>query len=469
MSFIVSLSVRPFVRRCYTMVFALLALVALVGAVSPIWAQAPVSAGNAPRTFTLEECLKIAANDNFDVQDAMARLTNAESSLKAAFGQYLPTANLNAGYGRQLNTTSVFIQGGARFEQPVENPNFYSASASINYTVFNGFTREAGHTQAQFNRDAADMNYKQARRRILSLVRSQYINILRAKQIVQTRREDFEVGKKQLERVRAQYEAGVVAIAPVYTQEADVSNRELAIVQAENDFEVAKGTLLATLGLNPTMNTNFADIQIPQNISADDIGKFRTTIGSADVALSAALQKRVDYAAANASLEAANAGVKAANGAWLPTISAGLRYQWNGNSIGDFNVGSSQNIGLNLSYNLFDGFQRDNQYQQAQVQVMQGEIQKRQTEQRISSDVQNALVQLSATEKNLDITSRSLKSAEQNFSAAEERFKVGAANILDYTTANGTLINARINRINAMYNYISAQYQAKFALGTLDE
>ncbi len=428
-----------------------------------------VTAGAGARTFTFEECLKIASGDNFDVQNAMAQLNSAESSVKAAFGQYLPGATMSLGYGRQLNTTSVSSIGGARVEFPISNPNSFSANANLNYMIFDGFNREGTYSQAQLNRDAADMSLAQARRKVLSTVRSQYLSILRAKQVVKTRKEDFEVGKKQLERVRAQYEAGVVAIAPVYTQEADVSNRELAIVQAENDLEVAKGTLLATLGLNPTLPADFADVKIPETVGDDDMAQFRATVGAVNMALNQALQKRLDVSSARISSDAAAAGVRAQNGRWFPSLFASFGYSWFGNDVGAFNDGSSQSFGLTMRYTLFDGFNRDNQIQQAQVQLIQSEIKKRQVEQAVSGDVQNAYIQLAAAEKNLDITARSLKSAEQNFNAAEERFKVGAANILDYTTANGTLVTARINRINTLYNYVAAQYQMRFALGTLDE
>jgi outer membrane protein len=427
-------------------------------------------AGKIPeRAFTLEECLKIAAGENLDVQDALTRFEDAAASTRRAFGQYLPSVSVTLGYDRNLNSVTAFNFGGQVTEVPITNPNFFFASGNINYLLFDGLAREHNNAAAQASLTSANQNAIFTRRRILNTVRSQYLNVLRAKQTLNIRREDFEVGKKQLERLRAQFEAGVVAIATVYTQEADVANRELAIVQAENDLEIAKGTLLATLGMDPTANVDFTDITIPASIGESEIQAFRASIGNLNQAQRLASEKRLDVASAQSSVEAAQAGVRAAQGSWLPTLSASYRYSWNGNNVELFGFGAQQGLGVVLSYPLFNGFQREVDIQRAQIREQQAAIQKRFTEQRLSVDVQNALAQLNAAEKSLDITNRALKAAQQNFDAAEERFKVGAANILDYTTANSNLATARINRSNALYNYIAAQYQTQFALGLLEE
>jgi outer membrane protein len=425
-------------------------------------------AGSGVRTFTLEECLKIAGTENLDVQNDMARLNDAQARVRTAWGQYLPSANISLGYSRTLNSTTGFNAGGSILEVPVSRPDIFFTQANVNYTLFDGLNRENTYAQSQANVLSAEKTAEQTRRRALNTIRSQYIAVLRAKQTLRIRREDFEVGKKQLERIKAQFEAGTVAVAPVYTQEADVANRELAIVQAENDLEIAKGILLASLGLNPTMSADFTDITIPQVITESDIKSFRSSFGETNQIASQAMQKRVDYASAQASIEAAQAAIRAAQGAWYPSVGAGFQYSWNGNDLTTFNRFSQQGLGVTMTYTLFDRFNREVTIQRAQISEDQAKIQKRITEQRISSDVQNAFTQLNAAEKSLDITARSLKSAEQNFNAAEERFKVGAANILDYTTANGTLVTARINRLNALYNYVAAQYQVRFAIGTLD-
>lgn len=421
------------------------------------------------RLFTLDECLKLAIAENPEVQNGVGDVNAAAASVRGAFASFLPTLSVNAGYSRVLNDKALVNLGEFQvFPIPDSAKNNFNAGASLNYTLFDGLQRDANYKQNQLNQTSAEKTLEQTRRRILATVRSQYLTVLRNKQILRVRQEDFNVGQKQLERIRAQHEAGVVAIASVYTQEADVANRELAIVQAENDLESAKGNLLTTIGMNPGMASDFADIAVPENLSEVDVRSFRALIGDFGKVYSTATDKRMDYTAAKISIESAEAGVRASKAAFLPTVSAQASYNWSGQALRFFEYGG-QGVGVGLRYTIFDGFLRDANVQRSQVLVQQSQVRLRQAEQRISADVQNGFIQLNAAEKNIDITARALKAAQQNFEAAEERFKVGAANILDLTTANANFATAKINRITAIYNYLGAQYQMKFAMGTLDE
>lgn len=455
--------------KTFRLLFCACCCVLMVHGTSP----AQQVAGTATiRMLTLEECLKIAAGDNLDVQSALARVNGAAADLKTAQGQYLPTANGSIGYGRSIplsNTQTVFV-GGVPISREIspEQLNSISARLDISYNAFDFFQRENTISQRTHSYEAVNKNVVVARQRALANVRTQYLSILRAKQVVNVRREDLEVGKKQLERIKAQREAGVVAIAAVFAQEADLGTRELNLAQAENDLETAKGTLLTTLGMNPGVVVDMAETGISVEAKAEDVAAFRTLYTNYKATFDQALGKRIDRTAAQETVLASEAGLAAAKASYLPTIGVGAGWSWQNFEIGGFE-NSRPFVGANISFNIFDGFQRDQTVQNVQVQLTQNQIQLRQAEQRIAADVQNAYIQLNASEKNLDITARALKAAQQNFDAAEERFKVGAANILDLTTANGNLATAKINRISALYNYIGAQYQMKFALGILDD
>jgi outer membrane protein len=462
---------RRFILAQCVLIIAL--ILSAIIPVSNIFAQNQTSiapqTGASIRTFTLEECLTIATGENLEVQSGVADVNNAVSFARTAYAQFLPTLSVNASYGRLLNDRTLVNLGEIRiFQIPDSAKNNFGINAALNYTLFDGLFRDANYKQTLLNQTAAEQTLQQTRRRVLATVRSRYLAVLRNKQILRVRQEDFAIGTRQLERIRAQYDAGVVAIAPVYTQESDVANRELAIVQAENDLEAAKGTLLTTLGMNPGMASDFTDVPVQENVSESDIRAFRTSTGDFGKAFATASDKRLDYSAAKLSVESAEAGVRAANAAYLPTVSAQANYNWSGTALQYFEYGR-QSLGVGLNYNVFDGFIRDASVQRAQIVIQQNQIRLRQAEQVISADVQNAFIQLNAAEKNLDITARALKAAEQNFNAAEERFKVGAANILDYTIANSNRATARVNRVTALYNYVAAQYQVRFAVGTLDD
>ena len=100
----------------------------------------------APVEYTLEDCLRIASEKNLDILGAQAQLQSQTANLTAAFGSYLPSIGASFGYQRRLN-----IDGGQQvnvlgFAPP---PNNYSLSATANYTIFDGFQREAQYSNAE--------------------------------------------------------------------------------------------------------------------------------------------------------------------------------------------------------------------------------------------------------------------------------------------------------------------------------
>lgn len=421
--------------------------------------------GAGSTSYSLDDCLKVAAQQNFDVQLANAQIQAAAADVQGGFGQFLPSINFNMGYSRRLNVEGggqVNIPGG--FSSPA---NYYSMNLGAQYILFNGFSREANYSRAQSNLTSLELATQSVSQRTKLTIWQQFIAILKNGQIVKARRENLELGMNELRRAKARQEAGVTAIATVYAQEADNGSRELDLVQSENQMNLAKAALLTTMGLNPAINADFLESSLSNDVSDKNIAGFRLEIGSMDAAISRAIGKRPDYAAGKSRIQAAESSLEASRSGLYPTLSANGGWSWANSQFNDFNQFGSSSVGLNLRVPIFENFQTNVQSEAAVLQVKQRQVEQLQTEQTIKSQIQAAFLTLSAAEKQLEITARTIKSAEQNFNSAKERFAVGAASVTDYLTANTQLITSKINRISAVYNYFESQSQMRYALGDL--
>ncbi len=427
------------------------------------------SSGSQPAVYSLTEALRIANTRNLDIQLSNAQLRNAGAGVVGAFGTFLPTVYFSSGYSRQLfqdEFTTINV-GGIPQQFRTGNPNNYTMNAGINYTIFNGFSREANYNSAQNSFKVADLSMRQQHLDVAFNIHRQYIDVMRNRQISQIRREDFTAGQKEVEAARARFEAGATAIAPVYAQETELGNRELAIVQAENGVNIAKARLLALMGLEPTENAEFLESSIPTTITDTEIAAFRAEMGSTNAVLAAAFKNRSDVQAAKARIDAAEDNLTVSRSGYFPTVSASTGWTWSNNELNDFDDRGRTFVGINLDVPVFDNFRTNTQIQSAQYLLSQSQIQQQQLEQGIRNEVLTAVLNLDAAEKQLEITQRALRSAEQNFKSAGERYKVGLANITDFILANNQYITAKINRINVVYNYLDAQNQVRYATGVL--
>lgn len=460
----------PFLHRFFHFITSMKSLVHLVLVSIPLFffqnihSYSQSSSTGSIKIYSLDECMKIADSANLDMMIAMAQIPAAQANQKAAFGGYLPQVNASMGYSRRLNQLGggQFNIGG--FRAPADQ---YSASTLANITLFNGFSREANIDLANSNINATLQTVEQTRNQVKLAVIQQFLTILRNAKLVAVRSENLLLGKKELERAKARFEAGVAPIAIIYAQEADNGNRELELVQAENQVNIAKANLLSTMAHSPGEKAEFAENSFPTEITESEISNFRSKFSSVDEAYAQALANRPDFAAAKSRIEASKFSIIASKSGYYPSISATGGWSWANSEIKDFDLFGRSFVALNVDIPLFDAFRTNQQIQNAELQSKQNELEKERTQQTIRIQLQSGLLNVYSAEKQLEITNRSIVAANQNFESAKERFEVGTATIVDYLTANTQLITAKINRVNAVYNYFDAQVQVKFALGSM--
>ncbi len=417
------------------------------------------------RVYNLTECIDIALRHNFDIVLQEAQVKTSGADITQAFGAYLPSVNFNAGYNRTLsNDGQSWLDVNGKI---VQSNNSYNINAMTSLTIFDGFSREANYSRAQNQLNSSTLNLDQTMQLVRYNVYRQYIDVVRNAQLVKIRRENFEQGKSELARIQSQYEAGIVPINVVYSQEAELGNREIEIVQAENQLNIAKTNLLATMGLMPNFDIDFQLNVIPNYISNADIEYFRSRTGTLSLAVKNAIENRNDYKAAEMMIEASRQQITIAKAGYMPKLDANAGWRWNYFELGSFSDLGRSYAGLNLSVPIFDNFRTNMNIQNAELQLTQQEIQKQKIELNIKQAVQNAILNLETAEKQIEISDRALKAAEKNFEVTSERFRHGNANITDYTVANTQYINSQINKITAVYNYISSQKEVEYAIGIL--
>jgi outer membrane protein len=419
--------------------------------------------------FTLDECLDIAEKNNFDISIAKNQLMVNKADVRNSFGMYLPSVSYNMGYSRRLNPDggSTVNVGGQIIPIPSQDPNSFNISTSANLPIFDGFGREGNFRRADSEFESQKAMNEQTRQDVLFQVYNQYISIVRNYQIVNIREQNLELGRKDLERVQAQYDAGVVPVAAVYSQEAEIANREVDLISANNELQSSKAQLMNTMGLMPDLQTEFSVESIPQDINETDILNFRNRVGSLQYAIERALKNRADYKAGEYAVEAAEGSLTMTRSQYMPVLSAAGGWNWSNSEFNNFNENGRSYIGLNLNVPLFQNFEVDKRVQQSKLNLYRQNIILKQTEQNLREVVQRAYLNLESSEKSLEASRRAVKAARQNYESTQERFNVGSANITDLQASNTQFVTARINYVNAVYNYIVSQKQILYSTGEL--
>ena len=127
----------------------------------------------------------------------------------------------------------------------------------------------------------------------------------------------------------------------------------------------------------------------------------------------------------------------------------------------------SQEVGLELSVPLFEGFGRYYKVRQAEAQVESRHAELANTEQQVSLEVWRSYQTMRTGMENLTTTKTLVISAKQSFDVAQGRYKFGVGNIIELLKAQTDLSSAEQQRLLAMARWQTSRLKLATSLGRL--
>lgn len=418
------------------------------------------------QTLTLEQAKSTALERNISVIQAQNTSDAAGSSTLAAYGRYLPTVGASGSWDRRQSEGPTYIQG-----VPIPGSNTkatngsFSAGVSASLLLFDGFSRESNLNRANSSLSQTDLSVTRTRQSIVFQVESSYLNVLRREQLVKVSEENLKRDRRQLERITESNRVGALSLADVYRQQSQVAVDELALINAQNDFDKGRADLVALIGLDVAQDFLFADPSVSGTIDSTELVATRSKYQSLTELTRRALIARSDFRSVKAGLDAAESGVTSARSGYFPSLSANAGYSASNEELGKIFDYKTLYWGVRLSWTLFDGFATNASIQNAVATRRNAEINLAQAERSIGVEVKKALLDLDAAMKQYDVSQKGLMSATEDRKIAEERYNLGAGTLLDLLIANAGLVNAQANLVNASYNYVIAKRNVEYVLG----
>lgn len=427
------------------------------------------------KTLTLDQARAIALERNLNIVQAQNNLESAQSQVLAARGSWLPTLSASTGWSRsqqELKTTGQQFININGIQVPVGGEsnavllsNSFSSGLRANWTVFNGFDREASNSSATSRAIASEQVVTRTRQSIIFLTVSNYLNVFRTAQLVGVSEENLKRDLRQLERITESNRVGALSLADVYRQQSQVAADELALINAQNNYDKAKADLMALIGLDVLEEYDIADATIPSDIDSMAIQESVQMSSNLGELAARALRARPDYQGARENYSAAESEVTAARSTYFPSVNLSGSYNRSGDNIDRPLKNSFLSWGASLSWTLFDGFRTNQGVQSALASKRNAEIALAQAERDINVDVKKAILDLEASRKSYDASQKGLRSAGEDRKIAEERYNLGAGTLLDLLTANASYVNAQANKVNSVYSFLTAKYNLEYALG----
>lgn len=421
------------------------------------------------KTLTLDQAVNIALQKNTTLQRSMNNLDNAESGVKVAYGNFLPSLSANGGWNwnRSEDAGGYRNVGGTVFNIPPQTSEsrYYSAGLNSSVTLFDGLANFAQLSQSKDNLESAKLKLERVKQDIVFQTVSLYYTVITNDQLVKVNQENLKWNKRNLETITERNKLGAVTLADVYAQQVKTGNAELALIQAKNNLETAKSNLLSYLNLDVLDDYKYVDPFSDSEATTMDFSKDYTNISDL---VKQALATRPDYKSAKLDLEATQSGVTIARSGHLPSITGSASYSLAANELRKLQDSKTYSARLSINIPIFSGFRVSNQVQMAEVQEKNSALTVDDLERTIKQNIQKTYLDLQAAQKSLDVNKRNVAAAEENRKIEESRYSLGSSTLLNVLIANSDLQTAKTNYINAQFQYAQLSEQLKYYLGVLD-
>jgi NodT family efflux transporter outer membrane factor (OMF) lipoprotein len=408
----------------------------------------------------LTRFVTIAFNQNLDLAQASARISQARSGLRMAHVALLPSGNLSASaarnhqsletpLGQLLNATPGYDRNGRQYEA--------NMSASWEMDLFGELRRDQEAAMAEYQASEAGKNA--TRLAVAAKTADVYILIRGLQNRIAIAQHQVETQQKLETLVELLHSRG---LAP--TRELDQAKGTRAQIQAtipalEASLEEAMNALDVMLGVPPgTYRNALATVQnIP---SSPQI----TTMGTP----SDLLRRRPDLIMAERRLAASNARIGAAVAEYYPkfSITALIGTATALSSGNMFSSAANQATGvLGLRWRLFDFGRINAQIDLAKGQEAEAMAAYRQAALRATEDVENALSSLIKREEQTSLLMQSETSLSQARDSSFVAYQKGAVSLIEVLHADENLLRTSDAKAQAQTEAARSAIAAFKALG----
>ena len=432
--------------------------------------------------WTLEMCVEHALENNLTLKQSALNLEATQSDLKQSKLNLLPSLNGNAGYsvnfGRGIDPqTNTFVT------QTLNAANF---GLSGSMTLFSGMQNINTIKQRQFQLLAGESSLQKAKDDILLAVVNGFLQVLFTKELVSVNEKALELSTQQLNRSKSLERAGSITRGDVLEIEAQRAQEELNLTNAQNNYEIARLTLIQLLDLNPNESFEISTPELEVNETFTEYNPEEVVLRAMEIN---PMVKQAEY-----NFFAAKKGEQVARGGLSPrlTLSGGVNtgysdgrveatsftpasqqigYVQDGNQtpvFQDFFIPSfetiplkdqipnnlGQNIGVSLFIPIFNKYQTRKQITRAKVNAKVAELNKEITQDNLEKTINQLIADRRAARKNYTATMNSFSSLEEAFKYNEEKFKVGLINSVDYNISKTNLARAQSQLLQAKYDLI---------------
>lgn len=433
----------------------------------------------AGRNISLDDAIEISLENNHNIKIAEYDLRLAEADVKEAYGYAMPSVSLDANYTRNVILPKFVFEGSffppelitfttqAAGELNLQNPfagidpnadpepvaagltNTFNTTFQMNQTLFNYIVfRGIGASSIYKKAQEENLNSQQAA--TVKDSKLAFYSALLAKESVSLVEESLKNAQKRFEEISILFENGLVSEFDKLRSSVQVENLKSEKMNSETNFQNALNGLKITIGLDANeeieLDGDLEEYQTEYSVPSKDETEKEIKSGNFDL-------KAVEH-----QVEVQDAFVDSEVAAYYPIVNLFANYSYQGQANDfDFITFDQSAVGVQLTWTIFQGFQRDAKIQKAKINKEKIKIQKDLLERNLNNQAEMISLRMKSAKDQINAGEKTVEQAKRGYEIANTRYQEGVGSLLEINDADLALRQAKLNKLQAVYNYLTAK------------
>jgi len=394
-------------------IICILGVILLIVGLSDIFA--------AEEILTWGQCIQEAAKNHPDIIASLQSIKQSEASKQQTASGLFPqiTSSLSAQTAKSSGKTT----------------DTYAYGVSGTQLIFDGIKTINNVNAASQNILAAKQGFRFTSTTVRFRLRSAFIDLLKAQEMLRIAEEIYEIRRGNLELITLRYESGMENKGALLTAEADLADAKYGISQTKRAVGVAQGELVKELG-----RKQFTPMQVKGDLQPND-----SAAQEPDFNLLA--KNNPSWQQLTATRRAAEFSLKSTYANFFPEVtgSAGANRTGNHWSPPD----KQWDMGVSLSLPLFEGGLRIAQVSEARALVKQLEENERSAWDAAVLSLQQSWAVLQDAIENVAVQNKALLATQERSKIAQAQYSIGFVSFDNWTIIEDNLVKAKRDYLNA--------------------
>ena len=422
----------------------------------PLFPQQENNADSLLKGGTLKDCVEYALTHQPFIQQSLLDEKITDHEINSKLSDWFPQLNFNINLTHNYKLPTTIFQGNPA---KVGLINTSGAEFSLTQTIFDRDVFLAASTSKDVS---LLMKQKTAFSKIdvVTIVSKAFYSVLLTQQQIALLGEDIIRLQQSVKDTYNQYKGGIVDKTDFQRATIALNNTEAELKQNQELLKGRNAFLKEQMGYPPG-----ADLNVEFDTTKMQIGVFIDTTQKVNY------ENRIEYQLLQTQIRLQQANLSYYDLSFVPSLSAFANYTYfyqNDNLPKLFNTNYPySNIGLQLSFPLFQGGKRIQEIEQAGLEVKRYNYDIISLKDSINTEYISALGEYKSSLNNYFILKENLELARDVYNTIQLQYKSGIKTYLEVITAETDLRTTQANYNNALFQLLSSKLDVQRALGTI--